>query len=103
MNNDKINELMATEVMGWKLTDPMPLLGQWYEDAQGEKVDVTDDPDFEVLSNFNEYQSNDQFWGNTTGYLELAGQVPWLLERDKSAFVTSMFPLCPANVHWCAR
>ncbi len=57
--------------------------------------DVTDTrTEYKIFKQPNEFQTKFDFWESSIGYLNLAGESPWLFQR-KAGRITQMYPLRP--------
>lgn len=61
----------------------------------GKAIDYINDPELDIFARPNPWQTYYEFWENTFGFLELAGECPWLLGRDRRGLVQSMIPIRP--------
>ncbi len=62
--------------------------------------DVSQNPAFDVLlKNPNPFQTTYQFWESTLGYLDLQGEAPWALVKNKSgSSLLAIIPLRPDKI-----
>ena len=64
----------------------------------GAVIDIDDDPNLKVLRRPNKWQTYFDFWEQHFGYLELQGEVPWLLDTKRDGQIKSIFPLRPDRI-----
>jgi len=64
----------------------------------GVVIDINDDPNLKVLRRPNKWQTYFDFWEQHFGYLELQGEVPWLLDIKRDGQIKSIFPLRPDRI-----
>jgi len=69
-----------------------------YDADTDEEIEEPYPEDLVVFRRPNKWQTYYDFWEQTIGYLELSGEVPWLLEVNGVGMVKSMIPLRPDRV-----
>ena len=64
----------------------------------GQKVDVTEHPDFALLKDPSPYMNVYDFWENTGGFIELTGECPWAMVLNGLGKPIEINPLRPDKI-----
>lgn len=84
----------------WVISNGMASLGKRIirVHSNGDKEDVTASKDFDILRDPSPYMSEYDFWENTSGFLELAGEAPWGMVLDGRGRPIEINPLRPDKI-----